>query len=185
MGHPTNIDALMETASQKLSAMDYAACEQLCLQALEAAKQANDFDRIARILMPLQEARRWRRQAALDAGVHVIGHKRTTDELLQQHEAGCLLLQNPPYTTEDEKAVREAALHTGRPIEVLLLDADGLRAAFAHALQERGDAILAKLPRDADATITATALLDQLDEIGDHEIAHQRLAEAAQQAARG
>ncbi len=173
----------MEDASRKLAELDYPACERLCLQALRAAEQAGDYGRIARLLMPLAEARRQRRQIAVDAGVF-IPRDLSADEILQAHRRGCVLLTKPPYTDADEKALRDAALAEGRSVEVLLLDEAGLRAAFLRAMDQRGDAILASLRRDLSNAERVSAILEQLDRIGDHEIAHQRLADAARRAAR-
>jgi hypothetical protein len=62
------IDALMEKASQMLVACDYFGASEACERALDKARRVKDFERIARICMPLQEARRQIRQIAVDAG---------------------------------------------------------------------------------------------------------------------
>ncbi len=51
----------MESASQALGAREYLACEALCLEALNLARSEKDWGYYARILLPLQEARRHRR----------------------------------------------------------------------------------------------------------------------------
>ncbi|MHC4996015.1 MAG: hypothetical protein ACYTGQ_13285, partial [Planctomycetota bacterium] len=66
------IDTLMEEASEALAHTDYFRCEKRCLQALALARDDNDYERYARILLPLQEARRLRRQAAADAGTYIL-----------------------------------------------------------------------------------------------------------------
>ncbi len=67
MGFMTpSLDSLMESATAALMRTDHAACEALCLQALAQARQARDWDTYLRILRPLQEARRWRRQLVAD-----------------------------------------------------------------------------------------------------------------------
>ena len=63
------IDTLMETASAALASGDYFACEREASKALELAHAASDWDRMARICMPLEEARRQKRLEAADAGV--------------------------------------------------------------------------------------------------------------------
>ena len=61
------LDALMEKASAALVRMNYATCEPMCLAALAKAKREKDWDSYGRILNPLQEARRFRRQNMADA----------------------------------------------------------------------------------------------------------------------
>lgn len=178
----TQIDQLMEQASQKLVATDYLACESLCMQAIELARQIRDYPLIARILMPLQEARRQRRQIAEDTGTFVVtGKHRDADAILDEHSTGCLLLTDPPYTDADADALRTAARGRGCMVEVLCLDATELTAAFCEAMQRHGDAAVARataIPAGPDRVDT---LLAELDCIGDHEIAHQRLAQAARE----
>ena len=62
----TKIDAMMEQASKALVSRDYFAAEKLASGALRRANQEQDFERMARILLPLQEARRLKRQLAID-----------------------------------------------------------------------------------------------------------------------
>lgn len=61
------IDDLMEKASLLLESTDYFEADAHCSRALSLALAARDFDRMARICLPLQEARRQRRHEALDA----------------------------------------------------------------------------------------------------------------------
>lgn len=179
------IDPIMEQASQALAETDYLTCERLCERALDLARQTNDFNRYARILLPLQEARRQRRQVASDAGVVVFtGEQR--DEIgiiLKRQPTGCILLTDPPYTADDAAAVRAAARDNEQMVEVLLLDSAGLLAAFLKAMEDRGDALLASAQSD-DPVTQLDAIAAKLDELGDHEIAHQQLADAARMAAR-
>ncbi len=179
------IDAVMERASIALTDMRYADCERLCLEAFEAAHQQNDYARLARIVLPLQEARRQRRQAAVDAGVFVLsGPRLDIKTLLNQYPTGCLLLTNPPYTPEDEAALRMAVFERSLTLEPLVLHQADLRQMFEDLLERRGDHVLAGIAREADAAKTVAHLARHLDQFGDHEIAHQRLAEAARTAAR-
>lgn len=62
----STLDTLMENASLALAKTDYTTCETLCLQALAQARKDQDWDTYLRILRPLQEARRWRRQHMTD-----------------------------------------------------------------------------------------------------------------------
>lgn len=90
-GHP--IDQLMERASSALVATLYFEAEALALKALERAAAAGDFGRMARICLPLQEARRQKREQALDADRTFI-----LDALPRRNhpiEPGCYLLEPP------------------------------------------------------------------------------------------
>lgn len=62
----TRIDLLMEHASQALVATRYFEAERLAMEAMAAARSVSAFERMARICMPLQEARRQRVSIALD-----------------------------------------------------------------------------------------------------------------------
>jgi hypothetical protein len=147
------------------------------------ARQANDFERVSRILLPLQEARRQRRQIAEDAGTFVLtAPKQTRQQILDTHPTGCLLLTSPPYDQADADALRAAARDRGAMVEVLCLDAAELTAAFCDAAERAGDAIVARVSAKHQGVDRVDALLAELDRIGDHEIAHQRLADAARQA---
>ncbi len=179
------IDQIMERASQALVKTDYLACERLCLEALRASEAAKDYQRIARILMPLQEARRQRRQNAADAGVALLGEpRRSPEKILDEHSTGCLMLLDPPYTSEDVDVVRRLALERECHVEVLRFDHDALLAAFLWRLELQGDAHLASIHPDAPPRDQVRRLIDVLDKVGDHEIAHQRLAQAAREATR-
>ena len=70
------IDQIMEQASDALAGMAYLRCEKLCLEAMRLAREAKGFDTLGRIVLPLQEARRQRRQTAVEAGLHVLGPPR-------------------------------------------------------------------------------------------------------------
>ena len=175
----------MEQASQALVAMDYAQCERLCLRALAEARRQRDFDRYARILLPLQEARRQRRQIAVDAGVTVLGDSRLEPaQIVHDHRQGCLMLLNPPYSVEDERAIRHAAVEQGLMLEVLVVDQPAMRQVFEQQMERVGDAELAAIEADSPLDQQIDALAAVLDRVGDHEIAHQRLAAVARQADR-
>lgn len=181
----SRIDELMERASQALVSRDYLTCERLCVEAIGLARQAEDFERLARITLPLQEARRQRRQIAEDAGTVVFTGKREPAEaILDRCPRGCILLTDPPYAESDAQAVREAARHREAFVEVLRLDSAGLTAMFCKAMEEVGDAALASIPGSAEPVERVDRILAKLDQVGDHEIAHQRLASAARAAAR-
>lgn len=178
-------DRIMTEASEALLATDYLRCEQRCMEALSLLRAAGDFERYARVLLPLQEARRQRRQIAAEAGVVVLaGSRRDLAEILQAHPRGCLLLVYPPYTPSDGPRLRALALEQGHHVEALALDGADLLSAFEQQMERRGDAALAAVNQEQDPVALVDALAQCLEEVGDHEIAHQRLAAAARAAAR-
>ena len=85
------IDSLMETASEALAHGNYFACERAAAEALQMAFQGEDYERMARILLPLEEARRQKRLAAVDTGRLTILD--SSEQLDEPIEAGCFLLE--------------------------------------------------------------------------------------------
>ena len=83
------IDELMERACLHSAAAEYFDAERLCGKCLSAARANLDFERMARIVLPLQEARRLKREAALDAGV--VALLRTTADIPRPLKPGCCL----------------------------------------------------------------------------------------------
>lgn len=97
-------DALMEQASRALVGRDYFRTERLCLEALDIAHAGYDYARMAAILLPLQESRRFKRHMALDAGhVTVISREMPAPNDLC---AGCFLVC-PPRVGLDGRQLRE------------------------------------------------------------------------------
>lgn len=96
----------MEEASRALVECRYFDAERLCDSALQRAFAAHDYDRMARILLPLEEARRQKRDLAFDANKVVVVHNALpTGRALT---AGCYLVC-PPRVGADGRALREAA----------------------------------------------------------------------------
>ena len=111
----SNLDRLMDQASQALVQTDYFAAEKLCVRALRQAHKAGDFERLARICLPLQEARRQRRMLALDAGLRVtLSALPNPKDLLP----GLYLVQ-PPLIGLDARHLRESLFAAGTPALVL------------------------------------------------------------------
>ncbi|KAA0213199.1 MAG: hypothetical protein DYG94_14275 [Leptolyngbya sp. PLA3] len=107
------IDRLMERASRALSTTDYFEAESLSARALEKARRVNDFDRMARILLPLQEARRQIRDQASDCGVvRVVERPGDVPEPL---EPGCYLVQ-PPMIGLDARTLWQLGLRRRVPL---------------------------------------------------------------------
>jgi len=119
----SQLDTLMETASEALARMDYLVCEQLCQQALAIARSRHHWDYYARILLPLQEARRQRRMIAAE-GVVRLG----TDNLgsnpvlwLRRLNAGCMVVTKP-HTCKDAVELAQAVRRQSLCVEVLWAD---------------------------------------------------------------
>lgn len=96
----------MEHASRDLVAMRYFDAETSCLQALDRAYAIRDYERMARILLPLEECRRQKRDLAFDTGaVHVIaGQLPPTTKMTPG-----LYLVCPPRVGIDGRELRERA----------------------------------------------------------------------------
>lgn len=110
------VDALMERASVALVARDYFEAERLALEALELAHQAGDYERMSRIVLPLQEARRHKRQIASTSGERFV-----IDDQLPRPQglrAGCYLVR-PPRVGLDGRMLREMADKCQVPIIVV------------------------------------------------------------------
>lgn len=120
---PAALDNLMESASQALAELKYARCEVLCTDALTKARDASDWVMYQRVLLPLQEARRQRRQAALDGPILLGTPKQFDDhaQLLNDIEQGCIVL-TWPYTASDATALNQLIRDKQLPIEVLFAD---------------------------------------------------------------
>lgn len=94
----------MERASHALFKTEYFDAQSLSLKAMKAALRARDFDRMARICMPLQEARRQLRHLATDTGrVTLVTQPLSASEA---YEPGCYLVA-PPMVGMDARSVRE------------------------------------------------------------------------------
>jgi hypothetical protein len=67
----SDLQSLCEFGQQQLMLMDYLAAESTLVQAEQVALQLNDFETLSRLYMPLQEARRQRRQRCGEGTVHL------------------------------------------------------------------------------------------------------------------
>jgi hypothetical protein len=110
------IDDLMERASASLAAANYFEAEKLALKALDRACAAQDFERMARICLPLQEARRQKRHEAVDSGNTFI--IRTLPSRGEEILPGCYLL-TPPMIGIETLTMRELADRRRIPALVL------------------------------------------------------------------
>jgi hypothetical protein len=198
----------MERASQALIDMDYFTCERLALQALEKSRAKHDYERIARILMPLQEARRQKRLAAIDSG-HLLQTSKGED-LAEVPTPGCYVLE-PLLVGADGRNLRERADEAGVPIFVVVREpvtATGqwpivmigpitVRTRVAPpkddtaniqwmltASEALGDEAISNVKDTLDPGPLAEALLDRLGTCPEHEKLHQACAEACKAAAK-
>lgn len=202
----TKIDALMELASSALVKTRYFEAERTCLEALTLARKAKDYERMARICMPLQESRRQKRLAALDAGVVArVDHESLTPKV----KAGCYLFE-PLLVAADARDLRDLADSEQVPVLVIAREPktrlgqwpvamigpvtvrtriappakDKPDEAWMQAASEAlGDEAIDSLELDRPAEHLVDQLLDRLATLPDHEKLHQRLEEACREAA--
>ena len=95
------LDALMEDASLALGRMDYLACVQFCTRALELARRERRWSEYARILLPLQEARRQRRMRAVEGAIRLGTTASLTPADLPPPPASYALVLTHPLTRSD------------------------------------------------------------------------------------
>ena len=205
----TSVNSLMSKAQQALSRNHWFEAERLCARALDMARSEGDFNLMARILLPLQEARRQRMQAAFDSRKLVILDEPMGDE--RQLETRCYLVQ-PPLVGADARRLRLLALEREVPAMFLCREPKtqlGLcpivaigqvtvrtrieppkkwdkpdLAWYVEACELLGDAAIETLDRTAEPARQVDALLERLDAVPDHEKLHQALAEICKEAAR-
>lgn len=200
------LDAIMEKASRALADMDYLTCEALCLDALTEAKRADRYGYYARVLLPLQEARRQRRMIAAAGDIQLgSGQGFEPGAWLENRVAGCVVLTHP-HSAGDARAIHQRVRQNKQFVEVLFADNaleesqwtlrsyDGpavncsiaaplsnISASqwFIEATERLGDAALTGV----DSKLTGKALVDELESrlrvFPDHELLHQCLADAA------
>lgn len=110
------IDSIMEDASAALVQRKYFAVERLCTEALRASIAGEDFERAARICMPLLEARRLKRQLAIDSGrIEVLSEP--VVEGMTIHP-GCYIVC-PPRVGAEARNIRQLADAAEIPVVVI------------------------------------------------------------------
>jgi hypothetical protein len=204
------VDDVMERASQALAAQAYFEAERLSRKAMSMAQSANDYERMARIVLPLQEARRHRLQQALDVGEVTILHDSQVITEEMEIAKGCYLVV-PMLVGADGRRVRLAALSRDVPVAVVTREpttrlgmipivavGGGMTvrtqveppddeeqpdmAWFTEALRLLGDRAIETLDPIMDASRRVTGLIDRLDAVPEHEDLHQLLAETCREA---
>ncbi len=202
---------MMEKASAALAAGHYFECERLADESLHKAWRSEQFDLVARITLPLQEARRQRRIEAVEAdAIHMVeergvipGHADCSTAL----QAGCYIVQ-APNVGADARQIRLAALEQEIPVialacepmsqlgllPIVVVGPSALRtkvkppAAFTaswclSAIDALTNEGLAMVDRTRPAAKQVDRLLDLVDSLPESELLHQELAHAAEQAA--
>lgn len=210
-GIARKIDELMERASGALVQMRYFEAERMALKALAMAREATDFERMSRIIMPLQEARRQRLQQALDVeGVTIVDQPVEENSVL---ESGCYLVR-PLMVGADARRMRLAALNHDVPVLVVCREPNdqlGLvpivaitpgktlrakvrpqpkkenpdQAWLVEAMEELGDASLRGIDPALEIVRRIDLLLMYLDALPEHEGLHIALEESCKEAMRG
>lgn len=207
------IDELMEQASEALTSGGYFDAERLAGQALSAAEQVGDYERMARIILPLQEARRQKRLAAIDSGKLI----RLSDDrdLELKLEPACYLFEpmlvaaharDARLRANEEQVpilvvVREPQTQTGlwpicmvgpKTVRVRIAPPpkgeDGKPAPTIEwvlaASEALGDEAIAMVDPDADVADRVKQLHELLSTCPEHEKLHQALEAACREAAR-
>lgn len=120
-----DLDQIMERASRALMRTDYFTCEALCVEALAQAHRWRAWPYYARILLPLQEARRQRRLVAVAGTLRLgtAGLDGSPVSWLEQFQSGAIVLTHP-HGVEDARALLAQARRQRRYVEVLLADSD-------------------------------------------------------------
>ncbi len=201
------IDDLMERASEALVGTKYFECERCAAEALRLAHAARDYERMARILMPLQEARRQKRLAAVDAGrVHVLDSFEEAEQV--KIKAGCWLIQ-PPLVGAHGRDLRDRADRAEIPALVIVREPTTalgecpivmigpvtVRTKVAppeqtppsaewmlEASEALGDAAIEHVDATALAAVRVDKLIDRLGTVPEHEKLHQALEAACHEA---
>lgn len=205
-----NIDQVMEEAAQALTSGRYAEAERLSLEAFNEAHSAFDYERMARILLPLQEARRQRRQQAADVKkLTRLASYSDLEALLtgaKPIHPGCYLIE-PLLVAADGRELRERALADDVPVFVLVREpltrlgqwpivavgpvtvrtrvAPPKKPDVSWVLrtgEELGDAALARIESTDSAATRVERLTELLAAIPDHEKIHQALMAACEAA---
>lgn len=202
------IDDLMDKVSESLTRTAYFEAERMAAKAIGMARQEDDFERMARIVMPLLEARRQRLQQALAINKVVILDREITEEM--RIDPGCYLVQ-PPLVGADARRFRLAALHREVPVAVVCrepltqlglcpivaIGASGSirtkveppadrdkpdMAWFAATLDDLGDFAVSRMDPELAPERKVDALLGHLDAIPEHEGLHAALERACREA---
>ncbi len=211
-GQKNRIDVLMDEASVALAEGRYFDAERVANVALGGAEQVSDYERMARILLPLQEARRQKRLAAIDTGRLTCLSDVQHDEVVL--EAGCYLLE-PMMVAAHGRDLRLRANEEKVPVLVVvrepktqmglwpicMIGPKTVRARVAppakgaddepeptiewmvSASEALGNEAFAMVDPDGEAATRVKQISEVLSTCNEHEKLHQWLAEACREAA--
>lgn len=159
------IDTMMEEASDALTHMRIFQAERVAKRALERAYLASDYERMARICLPLQEARRLKRQEALDANACY-----QINELPSVHSLpapGCYLL-SPPLIAMDTKELRAICDRGAAPAIILCREPKTSAGKWPIAAVGFADTrpITLRIQVVPPETLTPAWFISTLDDIG-------------------
>ncbi len=204
------VDEMRERAEAALRRSQWFEAERIAQKALELARREEDFGTLARIALPLQEARRQRIQQALGNKQLRLLETDISEEMPMT--TGCYLVQ-PPSVGADARRLRLAALRREIAVAVICREPKtrtGLcpvvaigqftvrarirppanwekpdHAWFVHAMEALGDSAIDMLDTGMELDRQIDFLLGALDAVPDHEKLHQVLAAKCQEATKG
>jgi hypothetical protein len=107
-------DELMERATAALQQGAYFECERLATKAMQTAFSRHDFESVARISLPLQEARRQRRLQAVDAKYLEVYDEQLPGADDKLHP-GCIIICDPSVGA-DARRLAERAIEEKIPL---------------------------------------------------------------------
>jgi hypothetical protein len=200
---------LMERAEAAMRRRAWFESERLASKALSIARAADDFDAMARILLPLQEARRQRLAEAFETKKVLLIAEAPNEQT--QVSPGIHLVE-PPLVGADARRFRLLALEQEVPVAVVCREpitrmnecpvvaigpvtirtkiappkkpSAPTPSWMAKALEQLGDSALENLDPGMDLLKRIDHLLNCLETHPDHEKLHQALAELCREGAR-
>lgn len=208
----SKIDELMQEAEKALQKTDYFQAEKAARQALHMAYEAHDYDRMARVLLPLQEARRQKRQAAADSGkIFNVDSYEQLEKIMRGGKnavCGCYVVE-PPLVGADGRMLRDRLDELAKPAIVVVREPKTqlglwpvvmigpitvrtrvkppkkLSVQWVLAAGEAlGDEAISSVDGEMAAADRVTAFMERLATVVDHEKLCQALGEACKHAER-
>lgn len=198
------VDALMEQAQAALEKGDYFACERFADDALRLAHRVGDYERMARICLPLEESRRQKRLEAYDSGnIFIISEQ---DRLNEAPRTGCYLIE-PILVAADARDLRERANEVQVPVIIVTHEPETrsgdwplvaigpttvrcrvapvkkvTREWLLAASEAIGDEAIESVDPDLSPEDQVDEFYDLLGAVPDHDKLHQALMQACQHA---
>lgn len=198
------VDAIMEEASRALAHGEYFKAERLAKEALQHAWRRHDYERMERIVLPLEEARRQKRLAAVDSDNLIITEK--AEDLDGPVRPGCYLLE-PLLVAADGRNLRDRADEEEVPVLVVVREPVTKKGYWPLAMvgpvtvrtrvdppkevtcewllaasEALGDEAIETVDPERDIENIVSDLYDRLQTCPDHDRLHQSLMKACQAA---